>query len=124
MKQYLLNALKKVPTAIMTTAKENITYGLAATPLKATANIKSTINKEIDNNILEIKNAPQQLLNEFQRISTHTTGQPFNSNQYFHDYYQQQQQRYNPTPQPNFAEVIHNMDQQKHIAHMDKYRLI
>lgn len=124
MKQYLLNALKKAPTAIMTTAKDNIKYGLAAAPLKATANIKSTINKEIDNSIAELKKAPQQLLNEFQRISTHTTAQPFNSNQYFHNYYQQQQQRYNPTPQPNFAEIVHNMDQQRNITNMDKYKLI
>ena len=124
MKQYLLKALKKVPNAIVTTAKENIKYELATAPLKATANIKATINNEIDNSIAELKAAPQQLLNEFQRISTHTTAQPFNSNQYFNNYYQQQQYRYNPTPQPNLAELIHNMDQQRNITHMDKYRLI
>lgn len=124
MKQYLLNSLKKIPNSIMTTAKDNIKYGLAAAPLKATANIKSTINNEIDNSIAELKESPQQLLNEYRRISTHTTAQPFNSNQYFHNYYQQQQQRYNPTPQPNFAEIVHNMDQQRNITHMDKYKLI
>lgn len=124
MKQYLLNALKKVPTVIMTTAKDNVKYKLAAAPLKATANIKSTINKEIDNSTSELKEAPQQLLNEYRRISTHTTAQPFNPNQYFNNFYQQQQQRYNPTPQPNLAEMIHHVDQQRNITYMDKYRLI
>ena len=124
MKQLLLNSLKKLPNTIMNTAKDNIKYGLAAAPLKANAIIKSTINNEIDNSIAELKTAPQQVLNEYKRISTHTTAQPFSSNQYFHNYYQHQQQRYNTTPKPNYAELIHNINQQQHIAHMDKYRLI
>lgn len=124
MKQLLLNSLKNLPNTIINTAKENIKYELAAAPLKATAHLKSTINNEMDNNIKELKKAPQQLLNEYRRISTHTSIQPFNSNQYFHNYYQQQQNRYSPTPQLNYAELIHNMNQQQHINHMDKYKLI
>ena len=114
MKAYLLKVLKRIPPTITTTVKKEIGYQASLIPLKAQLNLEQKLKGSLTASINEYKDIPQKLHNEFRRISTHQSSQPFSgsSNQYFNNYYQSQQQRATATPQPNLAEIMYIREQQ------------
>lgn len=103
-----------IPNAITKAATTELKNRAAYIPLKAQLHIEAKIQDSIANTLNEYKEIPQQLHNEFRRISTHQSSQPFSSssNQYFNNYYQSQQQRYTSTPQLNLAELLYIREQQ------------
>lgn len=114
MKAHLLKVLKQIPKTITTAATTELKNRAAYIPLKAQLHIENKIQNSIANTLNEYKDIPQQLHNEFRRISVHQSSQPFSSssNQYFNNYYQSQQQRATATPQPNLAELLYIREQQ------------
>lgn len=110
----LKKALRLIPNTIKTAATTELKNRAAYIPLKAQLHIENKIQDSIANTLNEYKEIPQQLHNEFRRISIHQSPQPFSSssNQYFNNYYNSQQQRATATPQPNLAELLYIREQQ------------
>lgn len=111
MKAMLLNALAKVPLSLKETVKTELKQQAAILPLKAQIHAEKKLKSSWESSINEYKDIPGQLIHEFKRQSFHQ-GQIFmNNNTYFEQYhYRPQEQRYNSTPQPNLAEIIHNAE--------------
>lgn len=126
MSKLILNALKKIPVStVVTSAKE-----LAKNTVKEEAKymgskylndgmnyLANKVKKDVNSEISDIMTMPQQVALEFKKQSVHQNGQPFqksfnngyyyNQYDYFSDYYSTQSKRYNSTPQPNLAEIMH-----------------
>lgn len=120
----MLKSLSKMPvSAVVTGAKE-----MAKNAVKEEAkyigskyvndgvnHLTNKVKKDINNGIVDIMTMPQQIALEFKKQSSHQNGQPFqrsfndgfyyNQYDYFNDYYNNQRNRYSPTPQPNLAEI-------------------
>ena len=112
MKAKILKALSKVPVTIKETVKAELKQQAAIIPLKAQIHAENKLKASLTASMNEYKDIPGQLVHEFKRQSFHQ-GQIFiNNNTYFEQYYHRpQEQRYNSTPQPNLAEIIHNTEQ-------------
>lgn len=124
MKAMLLKSLAKVPTVmkgtitglskdkIKETVMAEIKQQAAIIPLKAQIHAENKIKASITASMNEYKDIPGQIIHEFKRQSFHQGQQPFmNNNTYFEQYhYRPQEQKYNSTPQPNLAEIIHNAE--------------
>lgn len=112
MKTKILKILSKMPLAMKGTLKAELKQQAALIPLKAQIYAENKIKASLIASTDEYKDIPGQLVHEFKRQSFHQGQQPFiNNNTYFEQYhYRPQEQRYNSTPQPNLAEIIHNAE--------------
>lgn len=109
MKAKLLKALAKVPV----TMKAELKQQAALIPLKAQLHMEQKLKQSLTASMNEYKDIPGQLIHEFKRQSFHQGQQPFqDNNNYFEQYhYRPQQQRYNSSPEPNLAEILHIKEQ-------------
>lgn len=72
------------------------------------SDLKASLTEPITTTINSIASAPGTLKHELKRQSYHEASNLFNINNYdyFEEYYNSYNKRFDPTPQPNLAEIF------------------
>lgn len=105
-----MKAMAKIPIdMVMAKAKKKKEEGIKY--------VAGRIEKDINDEIMDIMTMPQQIALEFKRQSSHQStllfqksfnnGEYYNQYDYFEDYYKNQSKRYTSTPQQNLAELVY-----------------
>ena len=108
-----MKAVAKIPMDIVVMkAKKKMDEGVRYTA--------GRVEKDVNNEIMDIMTMPQQIALEFKKQSSHQStlpfqksfnnGQYYNQYDYFNDYYNSQKNRYTPTPQQNLAEILYQKE--------------